>query len=303
MDSRVFVPTTLHTELTEYTSLVRVLRTARTLDLTSHLLQHAAQQQHNDPDTWTPWPLIDCPVPEWSLQDEIEQLAETVARAQTHDELHSDSDSDSLAPAATTHLVLHTAAVLVRILNLMADQRPSAPGSMQNRLWAMNWEDVTSLLAVGAVVHPTVIARAEKRLEHIYGPSTTKGRQPLGSSVRRHLTSPDSLGEVQIGHVSQGKILKTGIHTGGSIAYSSCTSPNAAEQTFVPVLLHRPKTIDGRPLQVLGPTKLKPGVNRAPSLIRTPTPTHNTPYLDISHPHRTSSTPCLIHLCYPAFLT
>ena len=74
----VFVPA-LHAELTEYTNLVRVLR------------------------TWTPWPLIDCPVPEWSLQDEIQHLAES--------------------------------GHLVHILDLLPDRRLSAPGSMQNRLW------------------------------------------------------------------------------------------------------------------------------------------------------------------------
>ena len=140
---RVFVPAALHAELTEYTNLVRVLRTTRTLDLTAHLLHHAAQR--TDTDTWTPWPLIDCPVPEWSLHDEIQHLAESVA--------HEDADSDSLS----AHLVLHTGAVLVHILNLLADQRPSAPGSMQNRLWAMNWEDVLSLLAVNGVVDPAYV--------------------------------------------------------------------------------------------------------------------------------------------------
>lgn len=178
---RMFVPTALHAELTEYTNLVRVLRTTRTLDLTTHLLHHAAQhkgkEKEKDPDTWTPWPIIDCPVPEWSLEDEIQQLSETVVRQQEqartaraqddgevdqttdHDGSDSGSDSDleGLSPAAANRLVLHTASVLVHILNLMADQRPSAPGSMQNRLWAMNWEDVISLLAVGGVIDSTYV--------------------------------------------------------------------------------------------------------------------------------------------------
>ena len=133
----------LHAELTEYTNLVRVLRTTRTLDLTAHLLHHAAQ--HTDTDTWTSWPLIDCRVPEWSLHDEIQHLAESVA--------HEDADSDS----PSSHLVLHTGAVLVHILNLLADQRPSAPGSMQNRLWAMNREDVLSPLVVNGAVDPAYV--------------------------------------------------------------------------------------------------------------------------------------------------
>ncbi|KAH0839374.1 hypothetical protein J3R83DRAFT_68 [Lanmaoa asiatica] len=213
---RVFVPTALHAELTEYTDLVRVLRTTRTLDLTSHLLQHAAGKgKEKDSDTWTSWPLIDCPVPEWSLQDEIQQLGETVLRERAqavrardggevndHDELDQDSDSDleGLSPTATKLLVLHTGSVLVHILNLMADQRPSAPGSMQNRLWAMNWEDVISLLAVGGVIDPTVVARAEKRLERIYGPSTSKAMERLNSvaSAKARFSTFASIQEDQL---------------------------------------------------------------------------------------------------------
>ncbi|KAG6375321.1 hypothetical protein JVT61DRAFT_3548 [Boletus reticuloceps] len=199
---RVFVPTALHAELTEYTNLVRVLRTTRTLDLTAHLLHHAAQYKDNEADTWTSWPLIDCTVPEWSFEDEIRQLGETVVRARDgdDDELDSDSDLDldGLSPAAENRLVFHSGAVLVHILNLLADQRPAASGSMQNRLWPMNWEDVISLLAVSGVVHPTyvlfhhrttathvpslsIVARAEKRIERIYGPSTTKGKPSFRS--------------------------------------------------------------------------------------------------------------------------
>lgn len=162
---RVFVPTALHAELTEYTNLVRVLRTNHTLDLTTHLVHHAAQHRENEVDTWTSWPLIDCPVPEWSLEDEIHHLGETVAQKQmktAHEmdnisELNSDSDSERLSSAAAKRLTFHTSAVLVHILNLLADQRPSAPGSMQNRLWQMNWEDVISLLAVSGVVDPTYV--------------------------------------------------------------------------------------------------------------------------------------------------
>ncbi|KAF8125473.1 hypothetical protein EV363DRAFT_1175935 [Boletus edulis] len=184
---RVFVPTALHAELTEYTNLVRVLRTTRTLDLTAHLLHHAAQYKDNEADTWTSWPLIDCTVPEWSFEDEIRQLGETVVRARDGDDDALDSDLDldldGLSPGAANRLVFHTGAVLVHILNLLADQRPAVPGSMQNRLWPMNWEDVISLLAVSGVVHPTIVARAEKRLERIYGPSTTttKGKPSFRS--------------------------------------------------------------------------------------------------------------------------
>ena len=182
---RVHVPAALHAELTEHTSLVRVLRTARTLDLTAHLLR-----SHDGDETWTQWPLIDCPVPEWSLADEIMQLGETVLRHHTprDDErgLDSDSDLDGMAPTAANVLVRHTGAVLVHILALLADQRPSAPGSMQNRLWPMNWADVLALLAASGLVHPAyvlfffVFCRARSQCD-------TQGRRTCGTASRVHL--------------------------------------------------------------------------------------------------------------------
>ncbi|KAG9309766.1 hypothetical protein JVU11DRAFT_10140 [Chiua virens] len=204
---RVFVPAALHNELTEYTNLIRVLRTNRALDLTTHLLNHVEEQKvKTEADTWTSWPLIDCPVPEWSLSDEIHHLGESVMqkRAQDANECSdaesSNSDFDALSPTAASCLVLHTGALLVRILNLMADQRPSAPGSMQNRLWPMNWQDVISVLAVNRLVNPTVVARAEKRLERIYGPSNTKAVERVESvtSAQRRFATLASIHEDQL---------------------------------------------------------------------------------------------------------
>ncbi|KIK96996.1 hypothetical protein PAXRUDRAFT_10454 [Paxillus rubicundulus Ve08.2h10] len=201
---RVVVPAALHAELTEYTNLIRVIRTSRTLDLTTHLLEHAAQQRQQvdvgkgnrtskERDTWTPWPLIDFPVPEWSFEDEIRQLGEMVARqieggevgakpgegADDGEDDDDDEDVDPLSPPATKLLVEHAGSVLVHILNVLVDQRPSTSGSMQNRLWAMDWEDVISLLAVSGVVDRRVITRAEKRLQRIYGPSNTRAAKRM----------------------------------------------------------------------------------------------------------------------------
>ncbi|KAF9224661.1 hypothetical protein BS17DRAFT_780257 [Gyrodon lividus] len=207
---RVLVSAALHAELTEYTNLIRVIRTSRTLDLTSHLLEHAAQQQQQigkgtekgkERDTWTPWPLIDFPVPEWSLEDEIRQLGETVARQiegwevgakSDEDDDRNSVDPDMLSPLAAGLLVEHAGLILVHILNVMADQRPSTSGSMQNRLWAMNWEDVINLLAVSGVVDRRVITRAEKRLQRIYGPSNSRAgkRTRLVASARAKFSEP-----------------------------------------------------------------------------------------------------------------
>ncbi|KAF9237020.1 hypothetical protein BU15DRAFT_76390 [Melanogaster broomeanus] len=203
---RTLVPAALHAELTEYTNLIRALRTSRTLDLTTHLLEHAAQQRQQvdegqekstERDTWTPWPLIDFPVPEWSFEDEIRQLGESVARQMEGWEAGANSDEDGndneegadldlLPPPVTNLLVEHAGSILVHVLNAMADQRPSTAGSMQNRLWAMNWEDVISVLAVSGVVDKRVILRAGKRLQQIYGPFHTKAakRMHLAESAR-----------------------------------------------------------------------------------------------------------------------
>ncbi|KAF8838164.1 hypothetical protein BDN67DRAFT_971971 [Paxillus ammoniavirescens] len=215
---RVVVPAALHAELTEYTNLIRVIRTSRTLDLTTHLLEHAAQQRQQaevgkgnktskERDTWTPWPLIDFPVPEWTFEDEIRQLGETVARQMEGGEVGAkssegideddDEDADLLSPPATKLLVEHAGSILVHILNVMAEQRPSTSGSMQNRLWAMDWEDVISLLAASGVVDKRVITRAEKRLQRIYGPSDTRAakRMRLVESARAKFSEAAASGD------------------------------------------------------------------------------------------------------------
>lgn len=266
---RVFVPTALHAELTEYTNLVRALRTARTLDLTSHLLQHATQhkrkEKEKDVDTWTHWPLIDCPVPEWSLEDEIRQLGETVVQHQARardgseaddDGLDQDSDADSdLKGAAATCLVLHTGSVLVHILNLMADQRPLTPGSMQNRLWAMNWEDILSLLAVGGVIDPTYalptplfffsffvlfpFSSGCAASSHVPKSASNAYTDLVPRKASHHtdpllpewkLTSLYSIGKAHISRLCQSEILENGIHSGGSITRTPSTLPNASER-------------------------------------------------------------------------
>lgn len=108
------IPKVLHSELTDYTSLLRALRTRNTLDVTSHIMRtapskgdalnsddddddkgHTSQGVHNDTDTassssshtggaargrhdnWTRWPLLfdDVAVPEWGFEDEVSTLA------------------------------------------------------------------------------------------------------------------------------------------------------------------------------------------------------------------------------------
>lgn len=184
VEKRVAVPPSLHAELTEYTNLIRVLRTTRTLDLTNHLLQYATQrrqQEDSKRDTWTRWPLLDFPVPEWPLDDEIMVLSESVFRQLQDDEDArevGESSSDitttntaNLHPSAAHLLVGNIGALLAHILDILADQRPSTTASMQPRLFPMNWEDVIASLAVHGVVDQAVLSSAEKRLQEIYSSS------------------------------------------------------------------------------------------------------------------------------------
>lgn len=183
---RAAVAAPLHAELTEYTNLIRAMRTSRTLDLTTHLLQDAAQQKQAqgsnrvvDRDTWTRWPLPDFPIPEWRLDDEVKSLGEVVVR-QLGEQVKEDSIADGqgdagdleandLRPPTTQLLVAHTGALLAHVLNALADLRPATVASMQNRLSPLNWQDVVNALAAQGVVDQAIISRADERLRDMYG--------------------------------------------------------------------------------------------------------------------------------------
>ena len=106
---RQYIPTTLHSELTEYSTLLRALRTNSILDVSHHLTQHGKadgyssddsdqesdesssasdepatgekRKRRDEParkrDKWTRWPLLlnDLHKPTWSFQDEIAIIA------------------------------------------------------------------------------------------------------------------------------------------------------------------------------------------------------------------------------------
>ncbi|KAH7923190.1 hypothetical protein BV22DRAFT_1130847 [Leucogyrophana mollusca] len=199
------VPAALHAELSEYAALMRAMRTSRTLDLTAHLLDHAVEQRKTVEeniregkgkskirDTWTTWPLLDVHVPEWSIDEEIKLLGEQVVRMirtkgislSDHDQYGDDcqndgedSEEDELEPLSQSlsdSIVLHSSAFLAQILNLMLAQRPAAADSLQNRMWAFDWEDVLGVAAGSGLVPEEIITRTKQRLEHIYGASEIK---------------------------------------------------------------------------------------------------------------------------------
>ncbi|KAG2134872.1 uncharacterized protein EDB93DRAFT_1107206 [Suillus bovinus] len=197
---RVRVPAALHAELTEHAMLIKTIRTNHLLDLTYQLYSHASAQRVVDRenirqgkgklktrDTWTTWPLIDCFIPEWRIEDEVKTLAEAVARqlktkhlstrhpseSQNDVEEHDDDELEPLSPSLLQALVWQATKILVCILDSILEQRPAVADSMQNRMWAFNWEGVLRVLISGMTLDRTVIFAAKKRLSSIYGSSKT----------------------------------------------------------------------------------------------------------------------------------
>ncbi|KAG1836243.1 hypothetical protein DFJ58DRAFT_819032 [Suillus subalutaceus] len=199
---RVRVPAALHTELTEHAMLIKTIRTNHLLNLTHQLYSHASAQHAVDRenirqgkgklksrDTWTTWPLIDCFIPEWLIEDEVKSLAELVARqlktkclsgghdhqteSQDDEEGKDDDELEPLSPSLLRALVWQSTKVLVCILDSILEQRPGVADSMQNRMWAFNWEGVLRVLISGMTLDRNVIFAANRRLSSIYGLSKT----------------------------------------------------------------------------------------------------------------------------------
>lgn len=132
---------------------------------------------------------MDCFIPEWRLEDEVKSLAEAVAHqlktkcisgghlhheSKSQDEEDKDEDElEPLSPSLFQALVWQTTKVLVCILDSILDQRPAVADSMQNRMWAFNWEGVLRVLISGMTLDRTVVSAAHKRLSSIYGSSKT----------------------------------------------------------------------------------------------------------------------------------
>jgi hypothetical protein len=182
---RVRVPAVLHAELTEHAALIKTIRTNHILNLTHQLYCHANAQcsvnrenvrqgkgKLKSRDTWTTWPLIDCSIPEWRLEDEIKSLAETVAHqlktktlSRRHNYYQSESEDDvgenhddELEPLSSSllhALIWQATKVLACILDSVLEQRPAVADSMQNRMWAFNWEGVLRVLASGMTLDKT----------------------------------------------------------------------------------------------------------------------------------------------------
>jgi len=178
------VPVALHSELTEYASLLRALRTRDAMDLTVHLKKpspFAGPSDLDHPinkvdiskpqpkrDHWTRWPLLlqDVPIPEWTLEDEVAVIASRVIKARStptfpvsegpleHDDpSHTDyvmntefEEDDPDHPFYVPYLTSIIATLLSTIFSLLAKHTPSRPASMQNRIEPLNWRSVIDVM-------------------------------------------------------------------------------------------------------------------------------------------------------------
>jgi len=179
---RKAVPTALRSELEEYSFLLRALRTNDTLDLSSQLIRAAGSSQTLDcddardlsstspaedsgsnsgsrkpKDVWTRWPLLiqDVPIPEWTLQDEVERLSNRFLQPPSNSERETEEDAEErIESVAVQHLTLETTEYLSHLFASIAAHVPMLKGSMQNRLRPFNWENILAIVGASGLIDP-----------------------------------------------------------------------------------------------------------------------------------------------------
>ena len=175
---RKAVPTALRSELEEYSFLLRALRTNDTLDLSSQLIRTAGTSQTSEDDyahglspaeasgsnansrrpkeNWTRWPLSvqDVPIPEWTLQDEVERIGNRFLQPPSNLNEESEDAEEPIDPIALNHLTLETTEYLSHLFAAIAAHIPMVGGSMQNRLKPLNWENILAIIGVTGIVDP-----------------------------------------------------------------------------------------------------------------------------------------------------
>jgi hypothetical protein len=170
------VPVGLHSEFSEYSSLIRALETSETLGEVSHLTEHQAsagdggEQSTKEPDegkrrvsgTKSRWPLLagDVDVPEWGIEDEIKVLASRALKAHLSieeeeeeegttgpDDPTSDDGEDEVLDAPFLNAVtMATSAHLSQILALLAAHVPLTGKTTQDRIRPIGWESVLNIV-------------------------------------------------------------------------------------------------------------------------------------------------------------
>lgn len=169
-------PNALQAEASEYTSLIRVLNTQSTLDLTAHLDPRLLSPSQNvlgkrkrisndnavveksavaeasttpNDDSFTRWPLLSQHIytPRWGLEEEIAVLVKEVLQStrpedvvEQPDDVENDDDSASSISYALVSSATH---LLRQLLSLLAAHAPQY--SMQHRVGPMSWDMVLDI--------------------------------------------------------------------------------------------------------------------------------------------------------------
>lgn len=175
---RKAVPAALRSELEEYSYLLRALRTNDTLDLSSQLIHAAGSSPASEDDgphgpslaepsgsnthsrkpkeNWTRWPLLiqDVPIPEWTLQDEVERLANRFLQPPSNPNEETEDAEEPIDSAAIKHLTLETTEYLSQVFAAIAAHVPMVEGSMQNRFKPFNWENILAIIGATGITDP-----------------------------------------------------------------------------------------------------------------------------------------------------
>jgi hypothetical protein len=187
------IPKQLHTELSEYTALLRALKTRDLLDLSAQLQTPELTSQPKK-DIWTRWPLNpkDIYVPLWELQDEVAVISRSVIK-------EDEPDLDDEPPPHTYHIAHLLSSFLDHIFATLALHTPPRPRSMLNRIAPLNWEFVVNTLATElgtqkGFVTERMIQNASRRLQDIYGPPADSGYLTRASKAQATSSQASSQG-------------------------------------------------------------------------------------------------------------
>lgn len=181
MGKRKAVPEALHQELSEYTSLLRALRTTDTLDLASQLTKPPDSLASNplkgkgkgksrakqDQDNWTRWPLLkgDFAAPEFTFEDEVKALAAEALLNEQREHwptpplnAEEEEEAEELPKSSLEALTLASSTHLTHILGALAVHIPPTEKSMQNRIKPIGWRGVLDILAVSGFADPKSVS-------------------------------------------------------------------------------------------------------------------------------------------------
>ncbi|KAF9452123.1 hypothetical protein P691DRAFT_268621 [Macrolepiota fuliginosa MF-IS2] len=178
----------LVTEVEEYSSLVRALKTEHTLDLAAHLLEHFHEEtkptaQLHNRDQWTRWPLPDAPLADWDLEDEIRAIVRhwLLEKRDLEKNLDLDDAEEDYVEDLVDHLMPILLNFLERILTLVHAHVFPRPPCLQDRINPLNWRDLANILASPAaedLVDAQMLKSYVDRMEALLGSENRELQEP-----------------------------------------------------------------------------------------------------------------------------